>query len=137
MNVSKTTQWQQPVSRFLLGGLAGGLAGAIVSNIYNLIYTAITGNSYPELQIFTITMAGVVPGLIGGLVFYALTRNSRRPVTLFWIIGLAFAVLSIIPNFVAPPDPAPGFAAAASPMHLIVGLACLLIIPRLTENSSN
>lgn len=126
VNSSSTTT---PISRYLVGGLIAGLTSAVVSIIYNYIYQAATGNSYAELNIGTILVIALLTSLIGGMAYYGLTRLTRQPLPIFWAVGLIFATLSVIPNFVIPPNPAPGFATASSPMHFIVALACLIIVP--------
>ncbi len=117
----------QPVSRYLLAGLISGLISAVIANIYYLIYSGASGNSFAELNLFTITFIAVLGSVIGGLVYYGLTRFTKQPSLIFSIVGVIFIFLSIIPNFASPLYP--NFAAATVPMHFIVGLTAIAFIP--------
>ncbi len=123
------------IGRYLLAGLIAGLVGGIISVVYGLIFQAVSGNSYAELAFYTILPFAIVISIIGALAYYGLNRFSRNPLPIFWGVGLGFAILSIVPNFTSPVNPTPGFAAASSPMHLIVALVCLIIVPMTVKRS--
>jgi membrane-bound ClpP family serine protease len=121
------------IGRYLQAGLIAGVVGAVIANIYNAIYQGISGQTYPELTVFTIIFASLIPGLLGSLIYYWLSRSTRQPRLIFTVVGLVFTVLSVVPNFVSPMDPAPGFASASTPLHFIVALSALILIPTLVK----
>jgi uncharacterized membrane protein YeaQ/YmgE (transglycosylase-associated protein family) len=124
------------ISHYFLGGLIAGIVGAIIANIYFLIFSSVTGYSYAELNLFSITLAGIIPSVIGALVYFGLSRMTAKATTLFVALGIVLGALSALPVFIAPPNPAPGFAAATTPMHLIVALSAVIIIPLFVQNAS-
>lgn len=123
----------QSIGSYLKAGLIVGVIAAVVANIYFVIYTQVSGNSFAELNIISVTLASIIPGLIGSLVLYGLRRWSARGTQIFIIGGVVFALVSIVPNIVAPPHP--NFFWAASPLHLLVAAVILIGLPRLVKSS--
>ena len=119
------------VSRALTGGLAAGVVSSIIGNLYHALYVSVTGNTFPELSLFSITLASLIPSVLGGFVYYALTRVTRYARTIFTVLGLTLAILSIIPQFLQPLYPSFGWVIA--PLHLIAGLTAVVLIPRLAR----
>jgi Family of unknown function (DUF6069) len=123
------TQNSLPVSTYLLSGLIAGAISAVIANLYYLIFSAITGYSYVELNVISITLASVIPSLLGSLVYFGLSRQISTATNVFVTLGLIFGFLSIIPTLVAPPNPAPGFAVATAPLHILVAVVCVTVVP--------
>lgn len=122
-------QTRVPVSTYLLGGLIAGVISAVLANLYYLIFGAITGYSYAELNVISITLAGILPSLLGSLIYFGLSRQTSAATKIFVTLGLAFGILSIVPTLIAPPNPAPGFAAATAPLHILVAVICVTVVP--------
>jgi peptidoglycan/LPS O-acetylase OafA/YrhL len=116
-----------PISKFLVAGLIAGIIAAVIANIVYAIYSGVSGYSFTEVNIFSITLASIIPNLIGGLIYYALTRRTRQPNLLYAIIVIGFGILSAIPQFISPMYP--HFAEATAPLHLIVAVVSVLVIP--------
>ncbi len=106
---------------------------AVIANIYYFIYEQVTGNTFAELNLGSITGASVLPGLVGGLILYALHRFTSRGTQIFVIGGALFTIVSIVPTIVAPLYP--NFFWASAPLHIIVGAVLLALIPRLAATS--
>jgi hypothetical protein len=69
-------------------------------------------------------------GVVGGILLYALLgRFTRRPATLFRRSAVAVLLLSLITPF-SVPGGSPLFYAALLAMHLVAGLACIVILTR-------
>ena len=119
----------ESVGAYLKAGLIAGVIAAVLANIYFLVYSQVSGNSFAELNLVSVTLASIVSGLAGGLLLYGLRRWSARGTRIFVVGGAAFALLSIVPNLVAPPHP--NFFWASSPLHLIVAAVILAALPRL------
>lgn len=119
------------IGRTLLGGLVAGLSAALISIIFYYSYLALSSAAaYSEVNIVSITIASVIPNLIGAIGYWVLMRFMPGMGALFVAGGLLLGVLSSIPNFVAAPYPNPGFAIATVPLHLFAAIACVVIIPR-------
>ncbi len=116
-----------PISKFLVGGLIAGVIAAVLANIVYAVYSGVTGYSFAELNVFTITLSAIIPNLIGALIYFALTRRTRQPNLIYAIIGIGFGILSVIPQFISPMYP--HFAEATAPLHLIVAVVSVLVIP--------
>lgn len=119
-------------------GFVAALLAAALNNIYNLIYTAITGIDVSDVvNIVSVTMASFVPILAGTLVYFVLTRVTAKADIIFMIGAAALILLSLIPPLSSTlPDGSAtpsGFAALTIPMHFIAGLACILVLPRMSR----
>ena len=123
----------ESVGAYLKAGLIAGVIAAVVANIYFLVYTQVSGNSFEELNLVSVTLASIVPGLAAGLLLDGLRRWSARGTQIFVVGGAVFALLSIVPNIVAPPYP--NFFWASSPLHVIVAAVILAVLPRLVKSS--
>ena len=127
--------------KFVKAGFMAALSAAALSNIYNLIYTAITGIDVSAVvNVESITMASLVPILAGTLVYFVLTRVTAKADIIFIIGAAALTMLSLmgplsptLPDGSATPS---GFAALTIPMHFIAGLACILVLPRISRAES-
>ncbi len=130
VNVSKPS-----IVKFLLAGLIAGAIAAALNNLYHLIYSGITGFSLPEVIHFgSITIASILPVLVGALFYFALTRFTSKATLIFLVAGVLFTLISLGGpfNFQLPNgSPAPsGFVGLTLPMHLIAGAAALYFIPK-------
>jgi peptidoglycan/LPS O-acetylase OafA/YrhL len=123
----------ESVGSYLKAGLIAGVIAAVVANIYFLVYTQVSGNTFEELNLVSVTLASIVPGLAAGLLLYGLRRWSARGTQIFVIGGAVFALLTIVPNIVAPPHP--NFFWASSPLHVIVAAVILAVLPRMVRSS--
>ncbi len=125
-------------ARFLLGGLIAGIIAAVLNNVYSIAYTAATGLSAAQfINPGSVTILSALPLLIGSLVYFGLSRWTDRA-TLLFVIGTAVLVLLSLGGPFSPtmPDGSPrpeGFVALTLPMHLAVGIASILIVPRLAR----
>jgi peptidoglycan/LPS O-acetylase OafA/YrhL len=128
-----TRSVSQSVGSYLKAGLIAGVIAAVAANIYLLVYSQVSGNSFAELNLVSVTLASIVPGLAGGLLLYGLRRWSARGSQIFVVGGAVFALLSIVPNLVAPPHP--NFFWASSPLHLIVAAIIVSVLPRMVRSS--
>ncbi len=131
MQASRTIA--SPISKYLVAGLIAGVIAAVIANVWYLMWQVAGGSTYAELGILSITLGSIIPALIGSLLYYGLNSFTKQPTLVFTIIGLIFATLSVVPSFVAPMNPAPGFAAASVPMHYIVALSVLIVVPLLVR----
>tara|TARA_B110000046_G_C12983945_1_gene394706 strand:- start:162 stop:587 length:426 start_codon:yes stop_codon:yes gene_type:complete len=136
MNETKNGQQKPLISRFLLGGLIAGVAAAILNNIWLLVYPLTTGNEVPEIiNIGSVTASSILGLLVGGFVYFLLHRLTKKGTFIFISAGVVFTFLSImgpinmteLPDGNAAPE---GFTLLTIPMHLIAGLASVIITPK-------
>lgn len=128
-----TRSVNESVSAYLKAGLIAGVIAAVLANIYLAAYTQVSGNSFAELNLVSVTLASLLPGLAGSLLLYGLRRWSALGTQIFVIGGAVFTLLSIVPNIVAPPYP--NFFWASSPLHVIVAAVILAVVPRLAKSN--
>jgi hypothetical protein len=128
-----TRSVNQSVGAYLKAGLIAGVIAAVLANLYLVVYTQVSGNSFAELNLVSVTLASILPGLAGSLVLYGLRRWSARGTQIFVIGGAVFTLLSIVPTIVAPPYP--NFFWASAPLHVIVAAVILAVAPRLVKSS--
>src|SRR4051812_29204684 len=105
MSVTTKETLDTPLKKYLLSGLIAGLVGAVIANLWYVVWQLAGGTSYAELNIFTILLTSIIPGVIGALCYYGFTRLTRRATIIFVVVGLIFTTLSILPNFFAPLNP--------------------------------
>lgn len=129
--MTTTNQTDLPIARALTAGAISGLVSAVIANIYHAIQSGLSNTSYAELNLVSITMTSLITNLIGGLAFWGLGRLGARGATIFMALSLGIAVLSSVPQLIQPLHP--GFAAASVPLHLIVGVIAVVLIPRLSK----
>ena len=136
MKETKNGQQKPLIGRSLLGGLIAGVAASILNNIWLLVYPLITGNEVPEIiNIGSVTTSSILGLLVGGFVYFVLHRLTKKGTFIFITAGVVFTFLSLMGpiNMTELPDgnSAPeGFALLTIPMHLIAGLASVIITPK-------
>jgi hypothetical protein len=64
MSATAQQTFNPSIRKYLLGGLLAGLVGALIANLWYFIWQAAGGASYAELNIFTILLFGVIPGVL-------------------------------------------------------------------------
>ncbi|MGQ0600207.1 MAG: hypothetical protein ACT4QE_00765 [Anaerolineales bacterium] len=131
---------QTNIVKFLTSALIAGVIAAVINNTYSLVYTAITGNSITLVGPIGITIASILPILIGGLGYSIVARFVPARATLIFTVGtLVLAALSLSAVFGSQlPDgsTAPAwFAALTAPMHIIAGVVCAFGLPRFVNQS--
>ena len=129
--MTSTQQSGPPIIRTLSTGAITGVASAVAANVYHAIQSSLSNTSYAELNLVSITMTALITSLIGSFVHLGLSRLGTRGTTIFTILGLSLAVLSSVPQLFQPLHP--GFGAASVPLHLIVGVIAVALIPRLSR----
>lgn len=120
--------------------LIAAAGAAVVNNLYSLAYTALTGFSIPEvINPGSITMLSVVPILLGGLVYWVMSRFSVRFANVALVIGtVALFVVFTLPTFgetiQSPgmePMPTPdGFVGLSLGLHFAGPILLLALVPR-------
>lgn len=129
-----TTDSRPGFMRYLLAGIFAGLIIAVINNFYSFVYSAVTGVSMPDVIHFgSVAGASVVPAVIGGLIYYGLSKVTARATLIFMIGAGLFALASCYgPLQDQLPDgrqvPA-GWVGLTLPMHLIAGLVAVVFIP--------
>ena len=128
-------QTKPGIKAFLMGAFISGIIGAILNNVYGSLYSSVTGFSLPEVvNVFSITLASILPVLVGGLFYFALSRFTPKATLIFIIVGAVFTFVSLAsPLQPQLPDGSPtpgGFAGLTLPMHIISGVVVLYVLPR-------
>jgi len=133
-----STPPKPPITRFVLGGLIAGIAAAVVNNIYHMIYSSATGISIPQyVNVGSVTGGSVILLLVASIAYFVLSRFTAKAKLIF----VAGTLILTVVSFAAPlgstlPDGTPtpeGFAGITLPMHIIAGLAAVVLIPRFAD----
>jgi hypothetical protein len=124
--------------RLLLGGVCGtvvGSASALVNALYFLGFCSLTGSFSHPTSLSSVALSSLLPSVLGGLGYGALTWFSTRAGALFAAVTATITLLSFaqlfqdtLPGGVLKP---PGFDALVLPMHVVVGSLAAYAIPRL------
>jgi hypothetical protein len=126
--------------RIAIRSLIAAVGAAVVNNVYSFVYTAITGFSIPEIiNAGSVTMASILPVLLGGLVYWGISRFSLPVANVALVVGtLALFTLLTIGSFDemiarpgADPIPAPeGFAWLSAGLHFAGPIFLLALVPQ-------
>jgi hypothetical protein len=132
------TQTRPGIKIFLTGALIAGIISALLNNLYSVIYTAVTGFSIREvIHVGSVTGASVIPALIGGLIYFGLSRITPKATLIFIVLGIAFTLFSFMGPFQPQlPDGTPtpeGFVGLTLPMHLISGGVILYVLTQYVQ----
>ena len=118
----------------LVRGFAAGLVSGGFNLLYFFVYSAATGLSAREPTWASVAVSSLVPCVLGALGYAWLARRSVRADAYFALVVGAIVALSFDGLFHAKlPDGSlkpPGFDGLVMPMHVVVGLAAVLFIPR-------
>lgn len=121
--------------RALLAGLVSGVAAAVLASVAAYALQWVFGTSYAELSVVPITVVSVLTNVVGGVVYYGLSRWTRRPAAIFAVLALVLATVDSV--FVALNPLYPGFALVANPLHYIVAIAAAVLIPYVSGRGRN
>jgi len=113
----------------VLAALVAGAAAALLANLTLMVLSRQLSQSSEALNGYSVTRAAAVASMLGGFVYFALLRVTRH--ALFWFISLGVAVAALDSIFVAMHPPEPGIARLANPLHGVVALTALILIPAL------
>ncbi len=117
------------LGRTILAGFISGVIGAVLANLALLILERQIERSFPVLNWFSVARASIISSLIGAFVYQGLVRWTKRPVVWFWVLGMGVAVLDSVMLAAHPPEA--GIARVANPLHFVVAITALLLIPAL------
>ena len=117
------------VGRAVLAGVIAGFLGAFLANVAAVILSRQFGQSFDQLNWFSISRASMISCMIAAFVYSALARWSKRPVVWFVVLGLAVATIDSVMVSLHPPEA--GFDRIANPLHFVVAISALALIPAL------
>ena len=120
-------------SRSAVVGLVSGLASALLAYGVALGVRIKTGQDYPQLGFLPIALAAVSSNLLGSWAFDFLVRWVPAPRTAFTFLVLAVAFLYTMAVGAHPP--ADGFLEAVTPIHLMVAVTAIFLIPSLSSGA--
>lgn len=138
MNVNTSINNNGSLVKFgktLFGGVIAGIIAAVLANVMTMIVEDITGYSFKELTVVSITAASMVTNIIGSIVYYFFVNKSKKPIRLYVILALFIATLdSILATINAP---AQGFGLIATPIHYIVAITSIIVVPQWSRKYDN
>ena len=126
--------------------LVGPLAGVIAAMFNIVVYLAVSalgllpptllvpGQEQP-ITLTAVLMASFIASLLAMVVLALLVRFNRRPIRVFWIVGVVFLLLSF-----AGPLTIPGITGLAIlallVMHVVAGLTILIMLTTWTREQA-
>jgi len=122
-------------------GAAAGLLSALINGLYFAVYLAFSGSSFAEPSWLSVTLSSFFPSVLGGAGYAVLSRFSARARPLFVAVTSTIVILSFesafrdtLPDGSAKPA---GFDLLVMPMHVVVGLVAILLVPRLSRSRAD
>lgn len=109
-----------------------GIISGVASIVLNELIGAATGLSFKELNPVSILIASVIANLIGAMIFTKWLRKTAKPALNYFILTSVATILLTLMDSIS--LPAPKFWVIAYPIHLIVALFSILLIPRWLGN---
>lgn len=125
--------------KYAIAGAISGLATGFANNIWVFLYPYIFGlDEPPGIDAIAVSGASFIPVLVASFVFYFLTLKSVKKGTRLYIIG---GVILFLASLYGPFNPAitgmypdgivpENFALFTIPMHIIVAIGALILVPR-------
>ena len=129
------------IGRYLLGGLVAGIAAAVVNVGWYFVMKAAAGYDHPlHPTAGSAVVSSLVPCVLGSLFYYLLARFTAKATLIYSVVVAAIILASFIPAFfvrtLPEGDPKPAnFDLVVIPMHVMVGLAAVLITPRVARRA--
>jgi hypothetical protein len=123
------------LTKALKAGAIAGLIGAGLNNIWSLIAGAF-GTTVPPGFAMAVTITSLLPVIIGSAIYFVLARFLAKGLTIWYVVAVAFTLLSFMPVFNPPPTLPDGtvldstFPILVGPMHVISGALAAWGIPR-------
>jgi hypothetical protein len=120
-------------------GTISGLIAALVNAViyYASTLSGIITNSFllPDgnpLGIVPVVVSSFLPGIIGSLFLFGLSKFTKNPVLIFSIIGYAFLLFSLIGPLTLPNLPT-GMRVSMTLMHLVAGIIIITQLRKVTQ----
>jgi Family of unknown function (DUF6069) len=133
MTARTDTQGAIVTRKIPVAALMGGLAGAVINVIVYFITQAagvvyeipIGGPGAPlsPLPFPGVIIATLIPAIAAGALLAALTRFTKQPLRIFWIIATLFLIVSMIPSMTLPVPLATRLVLSA--MHIVAAAAII------------
>ena len=117
------------MGRAVLAGVIAGVVAAVLANVTALILSRQFGQSFDQLNWFSISRASMISSVIAAFVYSGLAHWTNRPAVWFAALGLAIALIDSL--LVSRHPPEAGFDRVANPLHFIVAISALVLIPTL------
>lgn len=117
------------LGRCILAGLIAGAVSALLANLAALVLSRQLNQTVDDLNWLSISRAAMVSCVAGGFVYAGLARWTKRPAIWFAIVGLAVAAVDSV--LVAMHPSSASFARLANPLHFVVAITAIIIIPLL------
>ncbi len=134
MNPSRRPPGSVRFGRCLLAGLFSGIVAAILANLSAAAISGVSELQFAELNFLSIAISSVVSNLIGSLFFYGFARWTTRPVLWFAVAAFAAATADSVVTILRPPHP--DFAKLANPLHYIVAMTAVILLPAFAPTRS-
>lgn len=131
--VPTSTRAYPGLGRAILAAFVSGAAGAVAALVVWLLFGAPIGQPPYEIGAAPIVMATLIPNVLGGVLYFALTRWTGAAPTIYTIIVLAVATLWTIGTSVNPD--LSSLAVLLGVLHYAVAVAAILIVPRIAPAS--
>lgn len=120
-----------PLRVYLRAGLISGVVAAVLAVLVSLALQSLSGDHYDQLGVVPVAAAALLTNLVGGGVYGWLAGHVSRPSA--WFAALALIVAAIDTQLTIVSPPSEGFYAVATPLHFIVAVVALSLIPTLVS----
>lgn len=141
-NASSTARGSvAPISKLWWVGLVAAAAAVLVNlavfalgNLFGLNWVISAGPGSTELMplpVIAIILATVAPIIGAAIVFALLGKFAPRPILVFWIISIAFLLVSFIPVISLPVAVPLATRFGLSMMHIVAGAVAVGLLTKL------
>ncbi|WP_188456728.1 hypothetical protein [Virgibacillus oceani] len=109
-------------------GLFVGIIAGVAGILLNILIGASTGLNFEQINPVSILIASIVSNLIGAIIFIKWLQKTGRPALNYIMLTAVVTILLTLMDTISPP--APKFWIMAYPLHLVVALFSIFLIPR-------
>lgn len=119
------------VSKTFAAGSIAGIISIVLSNLLAWAIMAANNYQFEMLNGFSITMSAFLANLIGAFIYRVLWNKTTRAGLYYTILCLVMAVLTTVNTAANPMEP--NIGAVANPLHFLVAVLSLILIPVLMK----
>jgi len=118
------------MGRAVLAGVIAGVVAAVLTNVTAVILSRQFGQSFDQLNWFSISRASMISSVIAAFVYSGLARWTNRPAVWFAALGVAIALIDFV--FLSRHPPETGFDQIANPPEFVVAITSVFLMPALS-----
>lgn len=123
------------MKKSVLIGLYVGLLSGVAAIAIAYLISGLTGLWFSQLNLVSILLASIIPNIIGGIIFTKFFQKTTWPKLNYVLLTAGVTLLLTVFDIANPP--AEDFGTVAHPVHIVVALFSMWLVPRWLKQKEN